>query len=146
MGAGLPTKLRRMSDLSPEQLAQRDPLLSGVGWRVGRRPHRSPYTTLIGSDTWALELTEPEWQDLCQGLDQLHLDLTQIQDQLMEEEAITVEHQTERLTLIASGFPHHHQIFIQLHNGRRGEGQWSPEVIPELRRAIARYRQLEELG
>lgn len=131
-----------MTDLTPEQMALRQSqLLQGTGWRVGRRPQHPPYTALVGSDTWALELTEPEWQDLCQGLQQLQTDLAAIQAHLMAEEAITLEHQTERITVIATGYPHTYELYLQLHSGRRGEGHWSPEVIPELIAAVEQLRE-----
>ncbi len=133
-----------MSDLTPEQMAmQQSQLLRGEGWRVGRRPQDPPYTALVGSETWALELTEAEWQDLGRGLQQLQADLQAAQAHLMEEESITLEHQTERLTLIATGFPHHYQLYLQLHSGRRGEGQWPAEVIPEFKAAVERLMPME---
>ncbi len=133
-----------MADLTPEQMAMRQlQLLQGPGWRVGRHFQASPYTALVGADTWALELTEQEWQDLGQGVQQLQIDLNAIQAHLMAEETITLEHQTERITLIATGYPHSYYLFLQLHQDRRGEGQWSTEVIPEL---IAAIQQLGEMG
>lgn len=136
-----------MSDLSPEQIAaQQAQLLRGEGWRVGRRPQTPPYTALIGADSWALELTEPEWQDLCDGLDRIQADLKAAQAHLMDEEAITLEHQTERLTLIATGSPQRHQIYVQLHTGRRAEGQWLAEVIPQVRAAVARLSGSESIS
>ena len=63
----------------------------GRGWRLSRDPARPLFSVLIGGEHWALELSELE----ARALTSLTADLTDqhrlISDQLMAEEAITVE-------------------------------------------------------
>jgi hypothetical protein len=44
------------------------PLCKGSGWRLGWDPRRSPFVALVGGETWALELTQEEWQAFGQGV------------------------------------------------------------------------------
>jgi hypothetical protein len=103
---------------------------TGSGWRFGRNLNQHPYTTLLGSDTWAVELTEREWQSFFLGLKRLWQTFTEIQNELMPEEAITLEQQTPELTLILTGIPPQQiRLFLQIHTGRGAEGFWEPEAV-----------------
>ena len=63
----------------------------GPGWRVARDPGKAEFSVLIGGQGWAFELTETEWAELCQLLDQLVRNHAALTDQLMAEEAFELE-------------------------------------------------------
>ena len=63
----------------------------GLGWRIARDPNRETYTTLIGGETWAFEITDPEWNSLSDLLNQLIDQYKQIKNQLMKDEPIVLE-------------------------------------------------------
>ncbi len=117
------------------------PLRKGAGWRLGWDPARSPFVALVGGETWALELTQEEWQAFGQGVYCLQQDMEAIASQLMAEESITLERTFPWLTLIASGSPTAWDLYLQLHQGRRGEGFWPAEAVPGLCRALAQLRE-----
>lgn len=63
----------------------------GPGWRLARDPSRGLFPVLIGGDGWAIEITESEWQGLMALLCDLSDQHQLLMDQLMEEEAISLE-------------------------------------------------------
>ncbi len=63
----------------------------GPGWRLARDPSRGKFPYLIGGDNWAIELTESEWQVFVSVVFDLVSQLEDITDQLVPEEAITLE-------------------------------------------------------
>lgn len=111
-------------------------LLKGSGWRLGWDPTRQHFVALVGGETWALELTQSEWQDFVAGLQRLVQDLEAIGSQLMAEEGITLEQASPSLTLIASGTATAWSLYLQLHQGRRGEGFWPAGAALELSRVV----------
>lgn len=116
---------------APES-ARTQSLKTGSGWRIGRNLKQQPYTTLVGSDTWAFELTEIEWQSFSIGLKHLWQTFTEMQGELMPEEAITLEHQTPEVTLILTGIPPHIRLFLQMHTNRAAEGFWEADAVLSL--------------
>ncbi|WP_414350442.1 DUF1818 family protein [Synechococcus sp. R5-16] len=116
---------------------RRPSLHKGSGWRLGWDPTRSPFVALVGGEAWALELTQEEWQAFVQGVQRLQQDMEAIASQLMAEEGITLEQTCPALTLIASGSATAWGLYVQLHQGRRGEGFWPADVVPELCQALA---------
>jgi hypothetical protein len=46
-------------------------LRSGPGWRVGWDPDAGSFQALLGADDWAIELTQPEFDDFCRFAQQL---------------------------------------------------------------------------
>jgi len=46
-------------------------LLIGEGWRIGLRSDVDLYKGLVGTDSWAIELTEGEFKDFCKLASQL---------------------------------------------------------------------------
>ncbi len=121
--------------VSPESQAQSSVLKQGSGWRVGYRPAHT-FTALVGSDRWAIELTNSEWQAFAQGLLSLEQGMTEAETHLMPGESITLEHTTNELTLTATGDPSSYQLFLQLHTGRRAEGGWDPESVRPLMQVV----------
>ncbi len=63
----------------------------GPGWRLAHDASRHGFPFLIGGDFWAVELTAIEVEGLHALLVELDHQHTQISDQLMEEESITLE-------------------------------------------------------
>ncbi len=115
-------------------------LKSGAGWRVGWDPTAPEYKALVGADDWSLELTEAEWQDFTRLLDQLVTSMQLMQAELMEEEAIACEVESELLWLEADGFPTAYSLHLILLSGRRGEGYWRSDAVPDLLNAIQRIQ------
>jgi hypothetical protein len=104
----------------------------GSGWRLGWNPKAAIYKGLIGGDDWAIELTEAEWQDLRRLLSQLTATMAAMATELMDEERIACEAESELLWLEAVGFPDHYSLRLILYQGRGCEGNWSANALPEL--------------
>ncbi|MEN9225723.1 MAG: DUF1818 family protein [Thermostichus sp. HHBFW_bins_43] len=117
----------------------RPPLLKGSGWRLGWDPAGQPFVALVGGETWALELTQEEWQTFVKGLQRLQQDMEAMGSQLMAEEGITLEQAFPSLTLVATGSAAAWSLYLQLHQGRRGEGFWPADAVPELCQAVAQW-------
>jgi hypothetical protein len=110
-------------------------LREGQGWRIGWDPQAEPFVALVGGADWALELTQDEWQDFCRLALQLSQTLAQMAGELMDEERICCEVESDRLWLEAEGYPHRYELRLILRQGRRGEGTWAPEAVPDLLQA-----------
>ena len=111
-------------------------LKSGEGWRLGWNPEALTYKVLVGGENWALELTEAEFNEFCRLVKQLTTTLNQIATELMEEEKITCEAESERMWIELNGFPQAYSLHFILHSGRGAEGKWPANVVPHLLRAI----------
>ncbi|MDA0672534.1 MAG: DUF1818 family protein [Cyanobacteria bacterium] len=109
----------------------------GDGWRLGWNPDAIQFQGLVAGADWALELTPEEFEDFCRLARQLADTLTAMATELMTEERIACEAESERIWLEAEGYPHHYQLRLLLLTGRRGEGAWPPTVVPALLQAIA---------
>ncbi|HEY9645011.1 MAG TPA: DUF1818 family protein [Chroococcidiopsis sp.] len=107
-------------------------LKSGQGWRLGWDADAEIFRGLVGTDDWAIELTESELDDFCRLLAQLAQTMQTMSHELMDEEAITCEVESDRLWLEAEGFPHAYSLRLMLLTGRRGEGAWEAIAVPEL--------------
>lgn len=105
---------------------------SGPGWRIGWSPHSAEFKGLVGGDDWAIELTEAELDDFCRLLAQLVQNLNQIADELMDEEKIACEAESDLLWMEVEGYPHAYSLRFLLHTGRRGEGGWEATAVPGL--------------
>jgi len=104
---------------------------SGQGWRLGYCPDidRSQdnsgsqgntsltFVGLIGADDWAFELTDAEFRDFRRLLVQLDETLHQMSGELMDEENITCEVESECLWMEAAGFSHAYRIRVILNTG-----------------------------
>jgi Domain of unknown function (DUF1818) len=112
--------------------------VSGAGWRLGYRPGGS-HPALLGGDDWAIELTTSELADFCRLLYQLADTMEQMQGELMAEEKIDCEAESDLLWLQVSGYPHSYAVRLLLHTGRKAEGNWAAPATPPL---IAAARQL----
>tara|TARA_B100000579_G_C22337867_1_gene623572 strand:+ start:241 stop:621 length:381 start_codon:yes stop_codon:yes gene_type:complete len=63
----------------------------GKGWRIIRDASRDNFSTLIGGESWAIELNESEWKTLVKVIFDLSDQYQNIKDQLMDDEDITIE-------------------------------------------------------
>ena len=63
----------------------------GPGWRIIRDSSRDNFPTLIGGESWAIELNQNEWETLFQVVIDLSDQYIDIKDQLMGDEEITLE-------------------------------------------------------
>lgn len=108
----------------------------GVGWRLGWHGEAELYRGLVGGKDWAFELTEAEWQDFCRLLGQLSQTMKQMANQLMDEERINCEAETDLLWMEVEGFPHAYSLRIILSGDRRCEGYWQPEAVQGLLQAL----------
>lgn len=104
----------------------------GPGWQIGWDPEAQTFQGLVGTDDWALELTEAELNEFCRLLVQLATTMDQMRDELMDQEAIACEAECDVLWLEVNGYPDAYRLHLILLTGRRGEGHWSAEVVPEL--------------
>ncbi|MBD2161308.1 MAG: DUF1818 family protein [Limnothrix sp.] len=107
-------------------------LKSGPGWRLGWQPSATKFSGLVGSDDWAVELTEPELTDFCRLLDRLVDSVRAIADELMPEEKIACEVESDRLWLGAEGYADAFGVRFVLLSGRGAEGGWPPEAVDGL--------------
>ncbi len=109
---------------------------SGDGWRVGWHPHGSKYQGLVGANDWAIELTKAELNDFCRLLNQLVETMNQMEAELMDEEKINCEAETDLLWMEVEGYPHHYSLRLILNCDRRCEGNWAEGIAPRLLNAL----------
>lgn len=107
-------------------------LKSGHGWRLGWHPDAPNYQGLVGTEDWAIELTEAELDDFCRLLTQLAQTMNEMTRELMDGEKIACEAETDSLWMQVEGYPHAYSLQIILNAGRRCEGLWPETVVPEL--------------
>ncbi len=108
---------------------------SGPGWRLGWDAAAAEFQGLVGADDWALELTAAELNDFCRLLTQLVATMAQMSHELMDEEKIACEAESDRLWLEAEGYPEAYGLSLMVLTGRRGEGHWDAAAVPALAQA-----------
>ena len=109
---------------------------SGSGWRIGWDSQAEQYQGLVGGEDWAIELTKAELAEFCRLLSQLGETMNQMQAELMDEERIACEAESELLWMEVEGYPHSYSLRFILHHARRCEGNWPPTVVTDLVAAI----------
>lgn len=112
----------------------------GPGWRLGWDPSRPLYPGLVGGQDWGFELTAPELDDFCRLLHQLADTMGHMRKELMEEERLCCEAESECVWLEVEGFPHSYGLRLILTQQRNAEGGWPAEIVPELTRAAQSLR------
>ncbi|NMF66987.1 DUF1818 family protein [Brasilonema octagenarum] len=110
-------------------------LKSGLGWRIGWNPAAPEFKGLVGTDDWAIELTEPELNDFCRLLAQLADTMRQMATELMDEEKITCEAESDLLWMEVEGYPHAYSLRFILKTGRCAEGKWDDSAVAGLLKA-----------
>ncbi|NJL49888.1 MAG: DUF1818 family protein [Leptolyngbyaceae cyanobacterium SM2_5_2] len=108
----------------------------GTGWRLGWDDTAPCYKGLLGGVGWALELTEPEFEVFCRLAHQVTQSMVAMTTELMEEERLTCEADSDLVWLEVEGFPTDYTLRFMLHTGRRGEGQWDGQAAEQLVQAI----------
>ena len=104
----------------------------GEGWRVGWDGSAHPFCGLLGGQGWAIELTAAEFQDFQRLALQLAETMRQMAAELMDEERIACEAESDRLWLEADGYPNAYGLTLILQDGRRAEGHWPAAIVPHL--------------
>jgi hypothetical protein len=105
---------------------------TGKGWRIGWNPSAVEFKGLVGTDDWAVELTEAEMDDFCRLLKQLDETMGQMASELMDEEKIAVEAESDLVWMQVEGYPQSYELRFILNSGRCVEGQWHESAIPGL--------------
>jgi hypothetical protein len=111
-------------------------LKKGNGWRIGWNPEADIYKGLVGGDDWAIELTEAEFNDFCRLLEQLAQTMNRMAEELMDEERIACEVESDLLWMEVEGYPHAYSVRFILNQGRCCEGNWSDGAVVELVQAL----------
>jgi hypothetical protein len=109
---------------------------TGLGWRIGWNPQGGEFTGLVGTDDWAIELTQAELDDFCRLLCQLSSSVEAIASELMESEKIACEAETDLLWMEVAGYPDAYDLKLIVNTGRRAEAYWSKSAVPALLQAV----------
>lgn len=112
----------------------------GEGWRWLVDPARHPFAVLVGGQDWAVELTTEEARGLQQGLVHLVREHRGLANQLMAEEAISLELERGPLWMALEGDREVWQLRFVLtpaSQSRAVEGGWRPEASAALVAALA---------
>lgn len=107
-------------------------LKRGPGWQIGWDEDAPEFAGLVGGDDWALELTAAELEDFCRLAGQLAETINQMAGELMQEERIACELESDRLWLEVEGFPQSYSLRMILLTGRRAEVGWDAAAVPGL--------------
>ena len=75
----------------------------GQGWRIIRDSSRGNFSTLIGGESWAIELNQYEWETLVKVVIELSDQYKDIKNQLMGDEDITLEMESNPWLAILKG-------------------------------------------
>lgn len=110
------------------------------GWRIGWNPEAETYCGLVAGQDWSLELTEPEIDDLCRLSAQLATEIAQLAAELMDEERIACEAETEHIWVEVEGFPNNYDLRFILFQGRGAEATWPAAVVPSVQQALQRLK------
>jgi hypothetical protein len=112
-------------------------LRQGPGWRIGWNPEAKVYQALVGDDHWAVELTFNEFADLRRLADQLVSSLQAIAEELMAEESIELEAESEHIWVALEGSADRYSLRFILLGDRGSEGGWSETATAGFLQALA---------
>ncbi|HBE17401.1 MAG TPA: DUF1818 domain-containing protein [Cyanobacteria bacterium UBA11149] len=107
-------------------------LKNGLGWRLGWNPQEIEYQGLVGTDDWAIELTGDELDDFCRLLIHLSQTMEDMAGELMDEEKISCEAESDLIWMEVEGYPDAYSVRLILNRGRRCEGSWNSEAVAGL--------------
>ena len=108
----------------------------GDGWRLGWDPLAPVFKGLLAGDGWSIELTEAEFNQFCRFAQRLSDTMAQMSEQLMESEKIACEAEDTLIWLETEGYADQFALRFILLEGRRAEGGWPAEVVPQLLQAL----------
>jgi hypothetical protein len=90
----------------------------------------------LGCGTWTIEFSPVEWEQFVQQFRTLAQTWQSIQGELMPEEALTLDSESETIRLQAEGQPEQWGMWLQLCSGRKVEGYLDSPLVMELLRRI----------
>ncbi len=90
----------------------------------------------LGCDTWTIEFSPEEWQQFVQQFKTLAQAWQSIQEELMPEEALTLDSESETIRLRAEGQAEQWGLWLQIRGGRKVEGYLGPPLVIDLLRQI----------
>lgn len=102
---------------------------SGAGWRIGWDPNASEFKGLVGANDWAIELTGAELQDFCRLSRQLVATVNQLANELMDEEKIACEAESDLIWMEVEGYSHAYNLRLIVNTGRRVEVSWVSDAV-----------------
>jgi Domain of unknown function (DUF1818) len=111
-------------------------LKTGIGWRIGWNPQETDeFRGLVGTDDWAIELTEAELHDFCRLFTQLAETISKLNSELMDEEKITCEAESDLIWLEVAGYARSYGLRLMVLTGRCAEGSWHESAVGDLLQA-----------
>jgi hypothetical protein len=110
-------------------------LKTGTNWRIGWNPSAPKYQGLVGTDNWAIELTQAELDDFCRLFAQLAETMHQLAGELMDEEKIAMEAESDLIWMEVEGYPQAYSLRFILNSERGAEGGFDAITVPELLQA-----------
>ena len=112
----------------------------GPGWRIIRDSSRDNFSTLIGGESWAIEITDFEWESLVKVVIDLSDQYQDIRNQLMGDEDITLELESKHWLAILKGDQYGWNLKLILNSSgsiNRGvEVFWSRKVTKQVVNAM----------
>ena len=87
----------------------------GPGWRIVIDASRDHFSTLIGGESWAIELNQYEWENLVRVVIKLSDQYIAVKDQLMGDEDITLEFENIPWLAILKGDQYGWDLKLILH-------------------------------
>ena len=121
-------------------------LKKGEGWRIGWNPDPTcPFQGLVGADDWAVELTTAEFSDFCRLLTQLAETVEAIAPELMAEENINIEAESDLIWLEIDGLVGNYDLRMLVSQNRSVEGNWLSGSVTEIVKFAQIFHQTQEL-
>ncbi len=112
----------------------------GQGWRIIRDSSRTNFSTLIGGESWAIELNQHEWNTLVKAVNNLSDQYQDIKVQLMDDEDITLEMESNPWLAILKGDKNGWNLKLILNSSdsliRGAEVYWPSNVTCQLANAM----------
>jgi Domain of unknown function (DUF1818) len=87
---------------------------------------------LVGTEEWAIELTELELRDFCRLARELAAMMAMMGAELMDEESLAVELESDQVWMEVEGFPSGFGLRFMLSQGRGVEGEFLAAAVPGL--------------
>ena len=112
----------------------------GPGWRLITDSSRGNFSTLIGGESWAIELNQFEWKTLVKVVIDLSDQYKNIKDQLMGDEDITLELERSPWLAILKGDKYGWELTLILNGSvslnRGAEVFWPRDVTKQVTNAM----------
>ncbi len=112
----------------------------GPGWRIIRDLSRDNFSSLIGGENWAIELTQYEWEELVRLVIDLSDQYRDVKDQLMGDEDITLELERSYWLAILKGDQYGWNLKLILNGSlsvnRGAEVFWPRNVTKQVSKAM----------